>query len=151
MDDQAPESTEEGRDPRLDVREVMHRYAHSVDRRDLDTYASCFAEEIVVTGYGTEVIHGRDPWIAYNRNALKRFGATHHQLGSQDVVVDGDRATMCSYLTATHVLADDPSTLAVLWGRYDDELELRSGRWVIVRHHLERLIPVSYLARRLPG
>jgi uncharacterized protein (TIGR02246 family) len=138
----------ENPDVRIDVQEVMRRYTFSVDTRDLATYATCFAEDVTVTGFGTETIKGRKAWVAYNERALQKYAATHHLLGNQDVVLDGEAlATMRSYVQATHVLAEDPSILVVLWGRYDDDLVRIDGEWRITRHHLERLIPVSLIRR----
>ena len=58
-----------------------------------------------------------------------------HGLTAMTADVDGDRATAVAYLTATQVAADTPDTAMVMNCRYDAELELVAGDWLIRRLH----------------
>jgi uncharacterized protein (TIGR02246 family) len=127
--------------------DVMTRYACTVDRRDLAAYATCFTEDVHVTGYSAGAIEGRDAFLAYVERALTRYAATHHAIVNHEIAVDGDTATMRSHVTATHVLADDDEALVVLWAVYDDDLVRTADGWRIRRHHLDRRIE----PRRLHG
>lgn len=125
---------------RLAIADVIIRYATSVDQRDLQRYATCFVEDIVVTGFSGGEMRGLGPYVEWVGEALSRFSHTHHQVGNHEITVNGDQAHMRTYITATHVLASDPSTLLILWGIYDDQLVRTRDGWKITRHHLERLI-----------
>jgi uncharacterized protein (TIGR02246 family) len=129
---------------RLAVQDVMSRYATGVDTRDLDLYATCFADDVVATGFGPDTINGREAWVGYVRNALERFGATQHLMGNQVVELDGDTAKMKTYVQATHVLAAEPKKTLTLWATYDQELVRDGDRWRIKKH---RLIPAHTQVR----
>jgi ketosteroid isomerase-like protein len=125
---------------RLAVGDVIIRYATSVDARAMDRYATCFTEDVVVTGFGDDTFRGLGPYVAYVNGALARFGRTQHLIGNQEISIDGDTAHMRSYVQATHVLAADEATLVILWAVYDDQLVRTAEGWKIRRHHLERQI-----------
>ena len=56
-------------------------------------------------------------------------------MGTIDVHVDGNKATMTSYLHATHVLAD--GTFDVANGTYEDEVVPQNGVWKIKKRTLK--------------
>ncbi|MCC6381284.1 MAG: nuclear transport factor 2 family protein [Dehalococcoidia bacterium] len=122
---------------RLAVQDVMIRYATSVDARDMERYASCFTKDVAVSGFGPGPMHGREAFLAYVTEALQRFKATQHLLGNQVVELQGDRATLRTYVQATHVLAAQPDTTLTLWATYHDELVRHDGEWRICEHRLE--------------
>jgi ketosteroid isomerase-like protein len=99
---------------RIALQDVMLNYASAVDERDLERYKACFADDVEVVGFGTQTYHGRDAWINYVWEALKRYRATQHLLGPQFAVVDGDMATTRSDVQALHFLADDSGRFT-LW------------------------------------
>lgn len=125
---------------RLAVGDVIIKYATSVDARDMDRYATCFTDDVVVTGFGDKEHRGLPDYLAYVSNALTRFGRTQHLIGNQEIEIDGDRAAMRSYVQATHELAGDGTTLVILWAVYHDDLVRAGDGWKITRHHLERQI-----------
>ena len=125
---------------RHDVGQVIIRYATSVDQRDLDRYATCFTDDVVVTGFSGGSVDSRDSWVEFVEEALQQFKGTHHQITNQEISVEGDTAHMRSYVQATHEAAADPSSLIILWAVYDDELVRTADGWRISRHVLERLI-----------
>lgn len=122
---------------RLAIQDVMTRYATGVDTRDLELYASCFAENVVVSGFGREAIRGRAAWMTFVTGALERFGRTQHLIGNHVVEIRGDEATMRCYVQATHELAADRTQLMTLWATYHDTLHRIDGEWRIVDHRLE--------------
>jgi len=122
---------------RLAVQDVMTRYATGVDTRDMALFESCFAEDVVVAGFAREPLHGRAAWMAFARVALERFGPTEHLIGNHVVNIDGDAATMRSYVQATHVLAADARRTLTLWATYHDVLRRDGDSWLIVDHRLE--------------
>ena len=119
------------------VMSVMTRYATSVDVKDLDRYATCFAEDLKVYGYGSETIVGRDRYLDYVREALTNYSRTQHLLGNFEIDVNGDEASMRSYVQAMHVPLADPEKVFVLWAIYDDRLIRTPDGWRITEHRLE--------------
>lgn len=123
------------------VAEVIIRYATSVDKRDLARYATCFTDDVEVTGFSGGPIVGLAPYVEWVAKALSRFARTQHLLGNHEIEITGDTAHMRTYVQATHVLEADPDYLLVLWAVYDDQMMRTSDGWKIARHHLDRLIP----------
>ena len=123
-----------------DVGQVIIKYATSVDQRDMDRYGSCFASDVVVTGFSAGATEGRDAWVQFVDQALQNFKGTHHQITNQEITVDGDTAHMRSYVQATHQLARDDEHLLILYAIYDDRLVRTADGWEFTHHHLERLI-----------
>ncbi len=124
---------------RLAVQDVMIKYASSCDRRDMEEYGSCFAEDVVITGFGGTGgdIHGRQGWVDFVAKALTRFSGTQHFLGNQRVWLNGDSAKLQTSVQATHFLADRPGTTLTLFATYHDDLVKRDGVWEITNHRLE--------------
>jgi len=108
---------------RLSVQDVMARYAAGVDERDFDLYASVFADDVAVIGFGPEPIRGRGAWVEHVRQALERYDATQHLLGP---------------VQATHSLAGRDDAVLVLWATYRSELRRGADGWRICRHELVR-------------
>jgi 3-phenylpropionate/cinnamic acid dioxygenase small subunit len=123
------------------VAELMIRYATSVDARDLDRYATCFTDDVEVTGFSGGAITGLATYVAWVGEALSKYSHTHHLIGNQVVTIDGDEAHMRSYVQAMHVLVAEPDTMIGLWAIYDDRVVRTADGWKITHHHLERLIP----------
>lgn len=123
---------------RLAVQDVLIKYATTCDARDMEGYGSCFAEDAVIRGFGSETVHGRQAWVDYVDKALKSFTATQHFVGNQVVELKGDAATMRTYVQATHFLADRPGTTLTLFAIYHDKLVRKGdGGWEITDHRLE--------------
>ena len=125
---------------RLAVGDVIIKYADSVDQLDYDRYASCFTDDVVVTGFTPEPIVGLAAYMPWLRPARDRFGRTQHLIGNIQVTLDGDQAHMRSYVQATHEIPGDPDHLLTLWAAYVDDLVRTPAGWKINRHHLERLV-----------
>ena len=77
---------------RVELQDVMLRYAAGVDDRDMDLYQSCFAQDCEIVGFGDSIVHGSEAWRAYVEDALSKYGATQHMLGPQLATIDGDVA-----------------------------------------------------------
>jgi 3-phenylpropionate/cinnamic acid dioxygenase small subunit len=122
------------------VAELMIRYATSVDARDLDCYATCFSDDVEVSGFSGGAIKGVKPYVEWVGLALSKYSHTQHMIGNQVVAIDGDTAHMRSYVQAMHVLVAEPDTMIGLWGIYDDRVVRTAKGWKITHHHLERLI-----------
>ena len=122
---------------RIALMDVMLKYAKGVDQRDMALYASVFADDVEVLGFGADTYHGRDAWVAYVTEALKAYGPTQHMLGPQLATIDGDTAHCRTDVQALHYLIDKPTTTLTLWATYNTDMKRINGEWKIARHHLE--------------
>lgn len=122
---------------RIALTDVMLKYAKGVDQRDMALYASTFADDVEVVGFGAETYHGRDAWVAYVKKALEAYGPTQHMLGPQLAEVNGDTAHCRTDVQAQHFLIDKPDTTVTLWATYNTDMKRIGGEWKIVRHELE--------------
>ncbi len=123
---------------RAAIQDLLARYAHCVDRRDLEGVAACFTSDAEYRGsLGEGTI--QKALIAL-RDRMARYESTMHLLGNQLIEIDGDRARSETYAIAHHRLNNngDRHNLAV-GVRYEDDLVRRDGRWVICRRvvHME--------------
>ena len=122
---------------RIALMDVMLKYAKGVDQRDMALYASVFADDVEVVGFGADTYHGRDAWVGYVTQALKAYGPTQHMLGPQLATVDGDTAHCRTDVQALHYLIEKPDTTLTLWATYNTDMKRVGGEWKIARHHLE--------------
>lgn len=123
---------------RLALQDVMARYAAGVDERDFELYASLFAEDVEVVGFGAEPVRGRDAWVAHVRGALERYGATQHLMSPVFAEIDGDHARCRTDVQALHNLAGRDDEVLVLWATYVTDMARCPGGWQIRRHELIR-------------
>lgn len=121
---------------RIALQDVMLKYAAGVDERDMDLYASCFAADVEVVGFGAETFHGRDTWVNYVKVALEQYGPTQHMLGPQLATVDGDTAHCRTDVQALHYLKSPAGQILTLWATYKTDMARTPDGWRITRHQL---------------
>jgi uncharacterized protein (TIGR02246 family) len=128
-------------DDRLDIMDLIARYAYTLDSGDLDGYVNNFAPDGVLF----EDHHGREAIREYVGMLMQqgRAGplpngdvAYRHFVGSP--VIDGadDRAIVHSYLLWVNMGSDPPVSAAA---EYTDEVVKLDGRWYFARRSLRRL------------
>jgi ketosteroid isomerase-like protein len=116
------------------IHDVTMNYCAGVDRRDFDLVASCFAEDVDASAWGSGFTN-RENMMRYI-SGVAVFHTTMHMFGNQFIEVDGDAAQADSYAMLTHHRDDADGTtheLNVSGGRYVERLVRRDGRWVITR------------------
>ena len=123
---------------RIAIQDVMSNYAAGVDERDLDRYRRCFADDVVIVGFGDGTTQGADQWVTDVIGKLEAFGATQHMLGPVYAEVTGDYADVRTDVQALHYMANDPDTTLTLWATYVTEMKRIDGAWKISRHELIR-------------
>jgi ketosteroid isomerase-like protein len=123
---------------RIALQDVMLKYAAGVDERDMALYASCFAADVEVLGFGADTYHGRDAWVGYVTKALEQYGPTQHMLGPQLATVDGDTAHCRTDVQALHYLKEQEGKILTLWATYETDMARTAEGWKITRH---RLVP----------
>ena len=121
---------------RIQLQDVLLRYAAGLDDGDYKMYRSCFCDDVEVSGMGDSPICGIDAWLSYVRKAMSRYSATQHMLGPQLATISGDKATTRTDLQATHYLKEPQGKTFTLWGTYFTEMVRRDNGWKITRHRL---------------
>ena len=123
---------------RIELQDVMLRYAKGVDERDLDLYRTCFSDDAEFFGFGPDPIVGGDAWVEFVIGALKEYGATQHMLAPQLATITGDRAQCRTDVQALHNMIEPEGEVFTLWATYESEMVRTSQGWKICRH---RLVP----------
>lgn len=93
---------------RLSINDVLCRYAFSIDRRQWDEFASCFADEVDVNLIRT------NGWVRLRsfdlvqtvQKVFETYTATQHLSANHHVSIEGDSAEAWSTLNATHYLKE---------------------------------------------
>ena len=131
----------------LKVRELANLYALGTDaigRSDkaagIAIYRRTFTPEakiMVKNAPGTLRI-GPEAWADFVEGFFRasNFDRTQHLIGTIHAVVRGNRASMSSYLTSAHHVADNSSVLVVL-GTYNDAVVRVRGEWRIAERTLD--------------
>lgn len=111
------------------IREAVMRYCRGVDRCDADLIRSAYHpdardEQAAATHTGETI--GR-----YLAGALpKIMAATNHNVGTQNIEIDGDQAAVETYMQGNHLLLDKRRMNTRV--RYLDRFERRNGEWKII-------------------
>lgn len=121
---------------RIELMDVMLKYAKGVDERDMALYRSVFADDVEVVGFGRDVYRGLDAWAAFVETALEQYGPTQHMLGPQLATVNGDAAHCRTDVQALHFMKDKPGTTLTLWATYVTDMKRIGDVWKISRHEL---------------
>jgi hypothetical protein len=120
------------------IRETIARYAHLVDRGRIDELIGLFAEDGILEAGDRPPAHGREAIRAFFLGTKGRLAAAaarplirHHVSNVLVEVADRETATAASYFLAVTERGPDH------WGRYQDRLVQRDGRWLF-RHRRAR-------------
>jgi 3-phenylpropionate/cinnamic acid dioxygenase small subunit len=124
---------------RLDVQDVLVRYAMALDSHDWELLRTCFLPD-AVADYGA--LEGRNEGIeeiiAACHRALGGLDSSQHLIGNAVVQVDGDTATATCYLHAQHYLVSGSGVNTfVVGGTYRDRLVRTPDGWRIEHRALE--------------
>lgn len=123
---------------RLQLSELIGRYAHAVDDRDIDTVVRLFTPDGRYVHHGDFVAEGREELERFYRERLSEYGPTFHYSHSQ--ILEFTRGSTATGIVSAHAeLAIDGR--CVLGGiRYDDCYVRQEDRWRI----RERVVRFRY-------
>jgi ketosteroid isomerase-like protein len=124
---------------RMDVTDVLYRYASTIDRFDLDGLRRVLADDVWAQYGNAEPVSGGDALASWIGEAIATVVWQHHLLSVYHVEVDGDRASALVYHTSHQVFEDDPETAKLIVGRYHTEVRREHDGWRISRLVLEIL------------
>ncbi|MCH9834069.1 MAG: nuclear transport factor 2 family protein [Ilumatobacter sp.] len=134
-------------DSRVDVAEVVYRFAYGIDQRDWVSYRTIFVPPPAEIAFDYSSYNGRPPstmgvdaWIGIVTPLFTGLDATQHTMSNALVEIDGAEARCRMYMQAAHFLwrddleahtgsADPEFTIG---GYYDDHLvQDDDDRWRI--------------------
>ena len=124
---------------RMDVSDVLYRYASAIDRFDLAGLRSVLSDDLWAQYGNAAPVVGGDAVASWIGAAIASVVWQHHLLSVYHVEVDGDSAGALVYHTSHQVFEDDPDTAKLLVGRYHNELRREPDGWKISRLVLEIL------------
>jgi ketosteroid isomerase-like protein len=124
---------------RMDITDLLYRYASTIDRFDLDALRGVLADDVWAQYGNADPVAGGDAVAAWIGEATANVVWQHHLLSVYHVEVDGDRASALVYHTSHQVFEDDQDTAKLLVGRYHNELRREHDGWKISRLVLEIL------------
>jgi SnoaL-like domain len=126
----------------LEIQKLTSCYALGTDaigRGNLlegkNIYRDCFTQDAVVTAIfpdgASETRYGTDSWADFVYSVFQGNGyqATQHLMGTINISVQNNQATMTSYLHATHKRSEN--SIDVANGTYEDQVVNTNGRWKI--------------------
>lgn len=125
---------------KLEIVDVLYRYATALDSRDRELLSEVFVEEgLFEIGAGVGDFKGVDAIADVVLEFLGGLESSQHIISNPVVRLDGDRASSTCYLHAQHYMPDQRTggnTLEV-GGTYHDELVRTSAGWRIEHRRLE--------------
>jgi 3-phenylpropionate/cinnamic acid dioxygenase small subunit len=131
---------------RIEIDDLLTRYATAVDSKDWELYTTCFTPDAFIDYTAAGGIKGRLPevkkWLG---EALSVFPMTQHVVANRVIVVDGDSATSRSYFFNPMGFPADDGGLRLFFegGYYNDKLVRTEEGWRIA----ERIEESSYSTR----
>jgi 3-phenylpropionate/cinnamic acid dioxygenase small subunit len=135
---------------RLEIEDLLTRYATGVDTKDWDLWESCFTPDAHIDysafGGATGGVKEVRAWLA---EVMTRFAATQHLVTNRDIRLDGDRATARSGFYNPMAIRTGEGDQRVLFfdgGYYCDELVRTPDGWRIETRREE----FSYSTRLSP-
>jgi ketosteroid isomerase-like protein len=116
---------------RLDITDVLYKYASAIDSFDSEGVRSTLADDIEARYGNLDPVSGGDALAEWIAGATSTIVWQHHMLTVYHVNVDGDTATALSYLTSYQVFDAQPDVAKTLVARYHDELRRTPSGWKI--------------------
>ena len=130
---------------REQIAEVLIRYATGIDSKDWPLLRSCWTDQIDVDYQQLGRFTSADALTDVMRQLHENMGPTYHRMSNFVIAVDGDRATVRSYVHAVLMLQpDDSANWVDALGHYDDVFVRTPDGWRISER-------VSRTARTLTG
>lgn len=132
---------------RMEIDDLLTRYATAVDKRQWDLYSTCFTEDAFIDYTSAGGIKGRLPEVrAWLEKTMAIFPMSQHVVVNRDIRIEGDIATCRSIFYNPMALPHGESSrqLFIEGGYYNDKLVRTAGGWRI----RERIEESSYSTMR---
>jgi hypothetical protein len=116
---------------RDDIVDLTVRYATAIDSREYDLLATVFTQDAELDYGEIGQWHGADEVVEFMSQAHVFAAHTMHRMSNQVIAIDGDTATIRTYVDALILLEDGSGANPV--GIYDDQAVRTSEGWRISR------------------
>src|SRR5207302_6265197 len=93
---------------RIEITDVLYRYASTIDMFDLEGLRGTFAGDLVAQYGNADPVAGGDAVASWIAEAIAPVIWQHHLLSVYHVDVDGDEAKALVYHTSHQVFEDEP-------------------------------------------
>jgi 3-phenylpropionate/cinnamic acid dioxygenase small subunit len=122
------------RDDQMQIGEVLIRYASGIDQRDWPLFRTCWTHDVVADYDTLGSFSGVDALTDVMTAAHQDMGPTFHRMSNFAIDVDGDRASVRSYVHAVlMVTPGDSANWVEAIGSYDDVFVRTADGWRISR------------------
>ena len=145
-----PPMTLEEISDRIEIQDLLTRYAVAIDEKDWKKLDSCFLPDAKVDYTSSGGIKGDYPEVrAWLEKALAPFTMTQHLLSNTTVTIEGDRATSRTYVYNPMGLPkkDGSLHLFTVGAYYNDVLQRTAEGWRIA----ERTEEQAFMEGSLPA
>ena len=135
---------------RIEIDDLLTRYATAVDTKDWDLYRTVFTDDAVIDYTSAGGIRGSlGEVVEWLSHALKLFPMTQHLITNRHVVLEGDTATGRSYYYNPLGRPDGTGGMQLLFfgGYYNDRFRRTADGWRIA----ERVEETAWVEGSLPG
>ena len=119
---------------RLAILDLVARYNHTMDSRDAEGWADCFAPDGVFDGGPKLQASGREGLVAFMERLIARDIPAVHWNNNIVIEGSGDAARMMLYLLVIDLRGD--AARASHLGVYHDELVRTADGWRFRKHRL---------------
>jgi hypothetical protein len=128
---------------RLELRDLVQKYAHAVDRRDAELLDALFVDDAELLVFDdptaeepSRTLRGREELARITRS-VAHYVATTHLIGNHLVELGGDTATGETYCLASHLYDHEGERRRDVWSiRYEDRYVRHDGRWCFAQRRL---------------
>lgn len=131
---------------RLEIDDLLTRYATAVDTKDWELYATCFTPDAAIDYTSSGGIKGALPDVkAWLAQIMPTFPMTQHLVVNRVITISGDTAACRSCLFNPMGLSDESDGLMLFFegGYYRDKLVRTPDGWRIC----ERIEESAYTTR----
>ena len=118
---------------RIEIDDLLTRYATALDAKDWDVWASCFTADAFIDYTAAGGVKGTLPEVRqWLTTVLAAFPMTQHLVTNRAVCIEGDTATCRSCLFNPMGLPDDGGLMVFFeGGYYRDKLVRTTNGWRI--------------------
>ncbi len=133
---------------RIEIEELMHRYARMVDRREWSLMHSVFAPGASIDYVSTGGQAGPyEQVLGWLHRALEPWPLNLHFISNLELRLEGERGHSTCYFHAPmgRLEPDGSHTIITNAGYYEDELVRLEPGWRIARRHCEQTLRIGRL------
>jgi 3-phenylpropionate/cinnamic acid dioxygenase small subunit len=119
-------------DDKVQIAEVLIRYATGIDSKDWALFRTCWTDEVDIDYGDLGRFTDADEFTALMTQIHDGMGQTYHRISNHAISIDGDTATARCYVHAVLMaVPGDSSSWIDALGHYDDEIVRTAGGWRI--------------------